>query len=79
MTARARNVVTINEAARWPRLPLEVAKWVLGMPSVLALCPTIGFVHGKSHPDLDDADLRILFTPGSYMEGRSTFLTTIRA
>ena len=70
MTARARNVVTINEAARWPRLPLEVAKWVLGMPSVLALCPTIGFVHGKSHPDLDDADLRILFTPGSYMEGK---------
>ena len=50
MTARARNVVTINEAARWPRLPLEVAKWVLGMPSVLALCPTIGFVHGNLTP-----------------------------
>lgn len=70
MTARARNVQTINERARWPRLPLEVAKWAMGMPSVLALCPTIGFVHGKSHPDLDEADLRILFTPGSYMEGK---------
>ncbi len=70
MTARARNVKTINEFARWPRLPLEVAKWMLGKPSVLALCPTVAFVHGKSHPDLSDADLRILFTPGSYMEGK---------
>ena len=70
MTARARNVVTINELARWPRLPLEVLKWTVGKPSILALCPTIGFVHAKSHPDLEDSDLRILFTPGSYMEGR---------
>ena len=70
MTARARNVVTINELARWPRLPMEVLKWTVGKPSILALCPTIGFVHAKSHPDLEDSDLRILFTPGSYMEGR---------
>ena len=70
MTARARNVRTINEYARWPQLPIEIAKWAMGKPSVLALCPTIGFVHGKSHPDLDEADLRILFTPGSYMEGK---------
>ncbi len=70
MTARAKNVVTINEKARWPRLPMEVAKWLAGRPSVLALCPTSGFVHGKSHPDLEDADMRILVTPGSYMEGK---------
>ena len=70
MTARAKNVQTINEYARWPRLPLEVAKWAVGRPSVLALCPTIAFVHGKSRPDLDDADLRILFTPGSYQDGK---------
>ena len=70
MTARARNVQTINELARWPRLPMEVMKWAVGRPSVLALCPTIAFVHGKSHPDLDDADLRILFTPGSFQDGK---------
>ncbi len=70
MTARAKNVRTINEFARWPRLPVEVAKWALGRPSVLALCPTIAFVHGKSHPSLEDADLRILFTPGSYQDGK---------
>ncbi|MEZ5856412.1 MAG: GMC family oxidoreductase N-terminal domain-containing protein [Hyphomicrobiaceae bacterium] len=70
MTARAKNVQTINELARWPRLPLEVAKWAVGRPSVLALCPTIAFVHGKSHPDIEDADMRILFTPGSYQDGK---------
>lgn len=70
MTARARNVRTINELARWPRLPIEVTKWAIGKPSVLALCPTIAFVHGKSHPALEDADLRILFTPGSYQDGK---------
>ncbi|NKB56495.1 MAG: choline dehydrogenase [Alphaproteobacteria bacterium] len=74
MTARARNVVTINESARWPRLPLEVAKWLAGKPSVLAQSPTIGFVHGKSHPALEEADMRILFTPGSYMEGKTYVL-----
>ena len=70
MTARAKNVRTINEFARWPRLPLEVAKWAMGKPSVLAMSPTIAFIHGKSHPSLDDADLRILFTPGSYQDGK---------
>lgn len=74
MTARARNVITINESARWPRLPLEVAKWCIGKPSILAQCPTIGFVHGKSHPSLVESDMRILFTPGSYMEGKTYVL-----
>ena len=70
MTARARNVRTINEYARWPLLPWEVVKWLQKKPSVLAICPTIAFVHGKSHPDLEESDLRILFTPGSYADGR---------
>jgi len=74
MTARARNVLTINEYAQWPRLPLEVAKWLSKKPSVLSICPTIAFVHGKSHPDLEDADLRILFTPGSYQDGKTYVL-----
>jgi choline dehydrogenase-like flavoprotein len=74
MTARARNVLTINEYARWPRLPMEVAKWMIKRPSVLSICPTIAFVHGKSHPDLKDADLRILFTPGSYQDGKTYVL-----
>jgi choline dehydrogenase len=70
MTAKAKNVLTINELARWPRLPLEILKWGFGRPSILSISPTIAFVHGKSHPSLEDADLRILFTPGSYENGK---------
>lgn len=74
MAARAKNALTINEYARWPRLPLEVIKWLRGKPSVLALCPTIAFVHAKSHPALEEADMRILFTPGSYQDGKTYVL-----
>tara|TARA_B100001142_G_scaffold327667_1_gene385848 strand:+ start:5439 stop:7061 length:1623 start_codon:yes stop_codon:yes gene_type:complete len=70
MTAKAKNVLTINELARWPRLPLEVLKWATARPSILSICPTIAFVHGKSSPSLEDADIRILFTPGSYKDGK---------
>ena len=31
---------------------------MVGKPSILALCPTIAFVHAKSHPDVEDSDLR---------------------
>ncbi|MBT6498022.1 MAG: choline dehydrogenase, partial [Planctomycetaceae bacterium] len=46
----------------------------MGKPSVLGLSPSIAYVHGKSHPDVEDADIRILFTPGSYKEGRTYIL-----
>lgn len=70
VTARARNVRTINEYARWPRFGGEVAKWLTGRPSILALSPTLAYVHARSHAGVADSDLRILFTPGSYKEGR---------
>ena len=74
MVARARNVRTINQYARWPHLPFEFMKWLVGKPSVLGICPSVAYVHAKSHPDLDDADIRILFTPGSYAQGRTYIL-----
>ncbi len=74
LVARVKNTTTINELARWPRLPGEFAKWMLRKPSVLGLSPSIAYVHGKSYPELEDADLRILFTPGSYQEGKTYVL-----
>lgn len=74
MVARARNVRTINQYARWPHLPMEFAKWLIGKPSVLGICPSVAYVHAKSHPSLDDADIRILFTPGSYAPGKTYIL-----
>lgn len=74
MVARAKNTRTINQYARWPHLPVQFMKWLVGKPSVLGICPSVAYVHGKSHPDLEDADIRILFTPGSYAEGRTYIL-----
>ena len=74
LVARAKNVLTINEYGRWPRLPLEFAKWCLRKPSVLSNSPSVIYVHGKSHPGVADCDLRILFTPGSYKEGQTYVL-----
>lgn len=74
MVARARNTRTINQYARWPHLPFEFMKWLVGKPSVLGICPSVAYVHAKSQPDLEDADIRILFTPGSYAQGRTYIL-----
>jgi choline dehydrogenase len=69
MTAKVRNVETINEKTRGWRLAKEVALWALGRPSILAFSPSLVHVFWKSHPALDRPDLQITFTPASYREG----------
>ncbi len=68
MVARAKGL-TINNYARPPRLWLEVAKWALGRPSILALSPSLVHVFWKSDPALDVPDLQFTFTPASYKAG----------
>jgi choline dehydrogenase len=69
MVARVRGIDTINDRVRGPRLWREVAHWLLGQPSVLALNPSLAYVFAKSDPLLDDSDLQFTFTPASYREG----------
>ena len=69
MTARVRNVETINEKTRGWRLAREVALWSLGRPSILSLSPSLVHVFARSNPALDRPDLQITFTPASYKEG----------
>jgi choline dehydrogenase len=68
MVARARGL-TINNYARPPRLWAEVAKWTLGLPSILALSPSLIHVFWKSDEALDTPDLQFTFTPASYKAG----------
>ncbi|MDB5396004.1 MAG: choline dehydrogenase [Rhodospirillales bacterium] len=68
MVARAKGL-TINNYARPPRLWAEIAKWVLGRPSILALSPSLLHVFWSSHPALDSPDLQFAFTPASYKAG----------
>jgi choline dehydrogenase len=70
MTARARNVQTMNELAHGWRLGLEIAKWLAGRPSIIGLSPSLVHVFCKTRPELERGDIQVLFTPASYKPGR---------
>ena len=74
MVARARDVATLNEYSRGWRLALEAVKWLAGRPSILGLSPSLVHLFCRSRPELDRGDIQVLFTPGSYKEGRSYVL-----
>ena len=69
IVARARGVVTINELARGPRLWAQVAGWMAGRPSILALSPSL--VHWFWSTETGDGrpNLQGVFSPASYREG----------
>lgn len=70
MTARARNVRTINETAHGWRLALEVARWLARRPSIIGLSPSLVHVFCKSQPQMARGDVQVLFTPASYKAGK---------
>jgi choline dehydrogenase len=70
IAARAKDVPTINERSRGWRLGLEIARWLTGRPSIMALSPSLVHVFWKSRPELNRGDIQVLFTPASYKEGR---------
>ena len=70
IVARAKNASTINEVSRGWRLGAEMLKWLVGQPSILSLCPSLVHVFCKSDPGLPRTDTQVLFTPGSYQDGK---------
>ncbi|TDR93643.1 GMC family oxidoreductase [Enterovirga rhinocerotis] len=70
--ARAKaGTVTLNELARGPRLLGQIARWALGRPSILATVPSHVYGFWMSRPGLEQPDLQIMFSPGSYKQGRN--------
>ena len=65
---------TLNELARFPRLPVQVARWAAGKPTILATAPSHVHVFWKSWEGLDAPDLQCVFTPGSYTPGKTYIL-----
>lgn len=74
IAARAKGTATINERARGWRLGLEVARWMLGRPSIVALSPSLVHVFWKTRPELTRGDIQVLFTPASYKPGQAYVL-----
>jgi choline dehydrogenase len=69
LVARAKGVTTINELSHGLRLGGEVARWVLGRPSILSLSPSVMHLFWKSNEALDAPDLQGVFSPASYKQG----------
>ncbi len=69
MVARVRNSVTINELSRGVRLGGQIARWMLGRPSILALSPSLVHWFWRSAEGVNRPDLQGVFTPASYRQG----------
>jgi choline dehydrogenase len=66
--------LTLNELSRGPRLLGQLARWATGRPSILAVAPSQVFLFWKSFEGLDAPDLQCVFTPGSYVAGKTYVL-----
>lgn len=73
-TARVKGIQTFNERSRGLGLAGEIAKWVIGQPSLLNLPSTLCYAFAKSDPILDESDLQITFMPACYKEGNQSQL-----
>ena len=69
LTARAKNIGTINEKSRGIRLLGEIGKYLLGGDSIVSLGPTNVYCFWHSDESVKNHDLQMTFSPASYKEG----------
>lgn len=69
MVSNLKDVKTFNSMATGLPLGLEIAKWLLGRPSLLSVSPSLAHLFWKSSPALQTPDLEFVMTPASFREG----------
>lgn len=69
MVSTLKNVKTFNSMAQGLPLGLEIAKWLLGRPSLLSVSPSLTHLFWKSSDALETPDLEYVMTPASFREG----------
>jgi choline dehydrogenase len=69
IVARVKNVRTINEMSRGTGLMAQVARWVMGKPSILAVSPSILHWFWKTEDTMRQPDIQGVFSPASYKQG----------
>jgi choline dehydrogenase len=74
LTARAKNVETINELSKGRKLFGEIIKYSIGQKSILELGPTLVYCFWHSDQNVRNNDLQITFTPASYAKGQQAKL-----
>jgi choline dehydrogenase len=69
VVARVKNIRTINEMSKGFGLAGQIARWVMGKPSILAVSPSLVHWFWKSAETMEQPDLQGVFTPASYKQG----------
>jgi choline dehydrogenase len=69
IVARVKSVRTINEMSRGPGLLGQIARWVIGKPSILAVSPSIVHWFWKTEDTMRQPDIQGVFSPASYKQG----------
>jgi choline dehydrogenase len=69
IVARVKNVRTINEMSHGVGLVGQVARWVLGKPSILAVAPSIVHWFWRTEDTMRQPDIQGVFSPASYKQG----------
>jgi choline dehydrogenase len=69
IVARVKNIKTINELARGTGLLGQIARWAVGKPSILAVCPSLVHWFWNSEGLNAPPDIQGVFTPASYKQG----------
>lgn len=71
LVARLRNMLSLNELARPPRVLAEIAKFALFGNGALTFGVTSAMVFTRSREGLASPDIQLLFTPASYVFGKA--------
>lgn len=69
MVSRVKGIRTINQMVQGPALLLEIGRWLLRRPSLLAVSPSLVHLFCKSDPSVDRPDLEFACSPASFREG----------
>ena len=77
LVAKTKNVTTYNELARGPRLLGQIARWLLGSPSILGSGPSPLYYSWRSDPCVSAPDIGGVFSPASFRQGRVGELDTV--
>jgi choline dehydrogenase len=70
ISRRAKNVVSINQLSRFPKVVPEIAKWVLKGNGALTFGVSSAQCYTESREGLASPDIQLLFTPASYDDGK---------
>ena len=69
IVAKVKNVRTMNEMAQGLGLMGQIARWVMGKPSILAVTPSVVHWFWKTVDTMQQPDIQGVFSPASYKQG----------